>query len=263
MASAVAMKVPFPFRVIQSFIIVGGGTYLSSRLFPRDVEVSWFMTFNPQTENIRYMSCCSKLHTDAVLYLVTSFAECFVWCGRSHIAPHHAPNGPWRCTQSFNFHCKTLPSPLSQGEHSLFITPQTHVFSSHWMTRLMIPSLGFGASWPHAGNNCVQLTFPQPCGCCCRHGQGGRGGGPPAEPGLRLCRGGISHSATPARWGEERERRWRESVCNGAAVYLYVFIIVSFCLCLKWKLNMWWQAFIYVPVAVWVCGWFKILPLQI
>ena len=33
-----AAKIPLPFRVIQSFIIVGGGTYLSTQLFPKDIE---------------------------------------------------------------------------------------------------------------------------------------------------------------------------------------------------------------------------------
>lgn len=37
-AAAKSVKVPLPFRLIQSVIIVGGGTYLSSLLFPKDVE---------------------------------------------------------------------------------------------------------------------------------------------------------------------------------------------------------------------------------
>jgi hypothetical protein len=71
MATTAAMKMPLPFRVLQAGIIAGGGTYLSSLLFPKDVEV---LTHSLTHNLTHYLPHSPSIH--CIMHLRTC---CLTW----------------------------------------------------------------------------------------------------------------------------------------------------------------------------------------
>ena len=108
-AAAASVKVPLPFRVIQSVIIVGGGIYLSSLLFPKDVEVCNAMS---DYCTMFFIVVCNVARCGCYLYFILECAIRYCW---SHRAADHAPDGSWRCTQAIDISCQALTSAMSQG----------------------------------------------------------------------------------------------------------------------------------------------------